>query len=497
MRKISRRGWLLTLCLLVLAMIGLSLYCLPYSHVAWYDETFMADYTHNLITTGHIYNTMDPKTVTGCLYGPVYFLLTGITTSIGGFGIFTFRLVSTMFYFLCGWMMYKIYSEFSQENTKTTLSVGMVCALTLTFLMDVMNVRSSYSGRMEMVAMFFVLVAYWRYLKYQKCRKPLESIWISLSLTLSVMTTPRVMFVALPLALYQLYVLLRERKYRTIVVYALTPILLYGTWLTWQYGSVAEFFFRIFGGKTKVSSSNSGLTVYDFIGGNYIIRGYHYPLLIATLLSAGYMLWARKIKAVLLYLLPAVSYYLFVFDTGYYSAFMVPFAFMTIAVTLTHTANTSKGRVVGKVLVAAMLLFNFVSYTVIYATTLATKNKRDVYHYGTWVKQRIPTGSKVIGFYHSYYAVVDAGCDFKRITREEVPKDSLEKDFHENYRPDYIISRNIIKKETTMLGYNVKPVATYYPEEDDNFLYRFFEGNKQTIFAKTYISTILKVVDNE
>lgn len=503
MKQLTKREGLIGLCLMVLAMAGLSLYCLPYSHAAWYDETFMADYTRNFIETGKFWNTMDPKTATRCIYGPVYFLFTGLSTKLLGFNIFTYRLVGTVFYFLCGWMMYKCLSLPLKGEGRRGKGLGAV--LSLIYLLDVMCVRSSYSGRMEMVAVFFVLAAYWRFLRYEGAKGSSgskgskgssgskDALLVSLTLTLALMTTPRVVFVGAPLACYMLYLLWKEKRYRLLLAYIAIPVVLYIVWLTYQHGSVMQFVENIMGKKQSTSSSNSGLSLTYFIGGNFVLRAYHYPLFLTMLVSLVMLARKKMFKTALIYVVPILTYYIFVFDTGYYSAFMVPFCFMAIAVGMQHLHDSNEHKHL-RHLVMFMFVFNLVSYVVIFTTTLATKNKRDEYRYEQWVKTHIPEGSNVIAPYQAYYAVVGNNCDFKRNTREAVPVDSLVKDFHTNYDPDYIITVRLSARDTIALGFPVQYVDEYIPAEDDNFIYRFFDGNKQAWFRKNYRSKIFKVI---
>ena len=85
---------------LVILMAALwHFWALPYSPLPWFDETFFASITHSFINGSGFQLAVCPLQSNGepvLLYGPVYFLLTGLITKTLGFGLFSFRLANLL-----------------------------------------------------------------------------------------------------------------------------------------------------------------------------------------------------------------------------------------------------------------------------------------------------------------------------------------------------------------------------------------------------------------
>lgn len=152
----TKRIFFSIFAILVIWSIG----ALIYSPTAWFDEVYFASATHSFISGNGLAVELD--NYEPCVtYGPVYFLITGLVTKVFGFGMFQFRLVNCLFAFLCVIILGIVLERIKVKETLRYL-------FQLILLTDVLFVSNSHSGRMEFVAVFFVLIAYLFYLGQQK-----------------------------------------------------------------------------------------------------------------------------------------------------------------------------------------------------------------------------------------------------------------------------------------------------------------------------------------
>src|SRR3954469_703237 len=92
----------------VLAIFYLTfhLVTLSYNPLPWYDETYFASIALNLTHHGTFFPMIayHAKVLKEDIaYGPVYFIFTGLSIKLFGFGIFQFRVINLLFGFLLVW----------------------------------------------------------------------------------------------------------------------------------------------------------------------------------------------------------------------------------------------------------------------------------------------------------------------------------------------------------------------------------------------------------
>ena len=404
-----------------------NLWSLVYSPIVWYDEVFFASITHSLISGNGLSVELD--NFKPCYtYGPVYFLFTGAVTKIFGFGIFQFRIVNFLFSLFTVLILGKILD-------KLNVSKGLNYFIQLLLLTDALFISNSHSGRMEFVALSFVIAAYWFYLSKEKSDM-VRAVAISTLLTLAVLTTPRAAVICISIAVAQFVNLIRTREWKSITMYIIIPIFLLGIWIYVVYGSLTEMI------ESYAESSGSGQsTAGRFMGGNWLIYKFHYPMIMLALLSLFFIIKNKKAKNIIIYFIPILLYYSLVFDTGKYGVLILPFYMIIIARGFVYIYDNCRKSY--KVLCVALLAICFFINCSIFVfkavSIIATQEQRNPQQAATWIKHNIPYGSKVAGDYPYYYAAKENGCQYRRITRDLVKDEDILKDLLVNYKPDYFI----------------------------------------------------------
>lgn len=409
-----------------------SLWSLVYSPTAWFDEVYFASVTHSFISGNGLAIELDHYEPCNT-YGPVYFLITGAITKIFGFGMFQFRIVNCLFSFLSVFLLGKILEKISVNK-------GLNYLLQLLFLTDALFVSNSHSGRMEFVAITFVLLAYLYFLSGNKSDR-IKTMVVSFMLTLAVMTTPRVVVICIPLAIFQLVNLFRSRSWSLLLAYIIIPILLYGIWVFVAFGSFEEMIAHYTQHGDGVEAQQSSLG--RFVGGNWAISKYHYPLIFVALISMIIMFKNKSYKEIIIYITPIFIYYFLVNDTGLYGVLVLPYFIILLALgaSVLLVSERKIFKVSFKALILICLVVNIAIFSLKAFTVISTHEQRDPRKPAEWIAKNIPEGSRVAGDYDYYYAAIENGCQFRRITSEEVKDEEFIADVISTFNPDYIVLR--------------------------------------------------------
>ncbi len=459
-----------------------NLWSLVYSPVVWFDEVYFASVTHSFITGNGMAIELDHSEPC-VLYGPIYFLLTGLFTKVLGFGIFTFRLVNLLFAFLC---MFSLGKMLKMLNVKDGLNY--FCQLLL--LTDAMFVSNAHSGRMEFVALFFVLQAYVIYLGDRK--EIIKATAIPVLLIAAMLTTPRILFVAFPIALIQFVKFVKKQRWLLSAIYVTIPICIYGLWIYYAYGSVTDMLASF----TKHSDSQGASLANHFFSGNWNIKPYHYLMVFAAICSAVLCAHKKKLNQLWAFIFPILFFYCFVFDLGMYAVIILPFYFVIIALGFTAAQEyySKAFLVIAKGLMTVCLLCNIGVFTVKAAVIVTSKDERNPYSVAEWFKKNVPAGSKVAGDYTYYYAAIENGCEYRRITREKTDLGLVFSDLKDNFQPDYIV----LSYETAYLYekpefsiFNTELVSSY--EMKENAITQQTQMLVQRKIASSYSGSIYKV----
>lgn len=448
-----------------------SLFTLSYSPLVWVDEAILASYTHSFIEGNGISMELDHGDFVP-LYGPVFFLIQTCFIKIIGFSPFGFRLCNCVFAFLSIIVFGKLLGNMQIRKDVTFFFM-------LLFATDVLFVSNSHSGRMEFVALFFVLLAYWAYFKTDG-KDGKKALAISLVLTLSFMTTPRIAVIAIPIAVAELYRLLKKRMWLTSTFYVLIPVLLYYLWILYAFGSINSMLDYYL--KPSQTSPDASLVDRFVSGGTSLfIPKWQIPLIVTSVLCVVHSICNRYFGRLLLFITPICLFYILVVDTGTYSILIIPFYLLIICGCVAEImhVHSSKWKRIIKFALLCCIVLNGGIFLFKGANVICTLNTRDHEAMSTWLKKNVPVGSKLAGTYAFYYAAVDNDCPYRRLEHEYLNAKGLHDDLLNNYKVEYLIVSEDqlmpeMKKCFPLFQKEIRKVASYKPVEGDSWANRMF-----------------------
>lgn len=480
---------------LLLAITGLwHLWSLIYSPLPWFDETFFVSITKAMLSGKGFMLEVCPIQTEGeevLTYGPIYFLLTGLSFLIFGTGIFQFRIVSLLFAGLSIVVFSRIASRLNIGRTITRV-------LVLLLVFDVITIQNSHSGRMDMVALFFGLVAWWGYIQPGKHLKFI--LIMAIAGVTGVLTTPRIAIVVFPIFVYALIQWLKSKNWLRATLITVLPSIIYFIWIVFAFGSLNGFFKHFTGPATQ--ETDAANNIFNYLGGNLYIPFHQWPLITTALLSAALLIFKRqKLSTLFLLALPIVTFYILVTDTGAYSALIMPFWYLIVGFGLQITLDKEKNKVTrislyGMVLITA--LCNTGIFTLKAATILGSRHERDPRPLQEWVNKHIPENSKIVGDDRYYYACIKNHCDYQYIDR--VKDHATRARFHvTKYQPDFLFISNqttqavidAYKKEFHFLD-----TKSYAPEKENSLIAKIIKLLPVTI-QSSYEGTLIRVKPNQ
>lgn len=423
----------------VLAILGIwHLWSLPVSPLPWFDETFFASIT-NSVVEGKGFQVEVQQLMNRnreiLLYGPVYFWLTSIPVHLFGLDILSFRIVNVLFGALLLGVFYKMLRELLVEKT-------IARWLVLFAVMDVIFIQNAHSGRMEMVALFFVFSAFWFYFRIRKKPEPMTVIWMALAGILAFLTTPRVLVLVFPLFGFAVVERAVQRRWIDVLVLLAIPVAVYGAWVFYAYGSIEAFldyYLSSSGGDGGGVQAKKSYTA--FLGGRFYVPFYQWPLLLTGVGSAVWLIWRKiYIQPVVIFLLTIATYYLVVKDTGGYSVLIVLCWYSIIAMAAQEFLSASMqgiSKAMGIVILAGVLAVNSGIFVLKATTIVAGYSERNPRPLNEFVSEHVSSGMRVVGDDRYYYACMRLRADYRYIDRPKT--DSFRAEQHaEGFKPDYL-----------------------------------------------------------
>ncbi len=447
---------------IVLLLVLVHIITLTKSPIPWFDETYFASLSLSLSEGNGFEAPVSPllevHNPQAKAYGPGYMLLNATVFKIFGFGIFQNRMLGLLSGFLSIWVFWLFAARAGID--KAWRWPIMACLLA-----DPIFAQSMHSGRMDSMAVLCMIsVAFMSY-------KMLESSawkWVVLAGLLSgfcLLVSPRPAF--LLVAFWAAYVLvcLFQMRFRIVGMAATIALIagcMYLLWIYFGFGGFqpwADYFFAP--SADPVSPKKSNLFAM-YVGGHGFVPSYQYfilvPALLAVLLSFKH--WQ---KPVLFGLLAAIaSFYLFITDTGMYSALIILFWYFLLfqSLYLLQTQQVSAGwKTRFGYIRYAFLTFCLGLFSVKMLFILITLNDRSHSDLQQFVAQHIPPNSRVIGDDAYYYAVLKAGSDFQYLIRgSHGPR---RRQYHlDEYRFQYLVV-------SEQAGRNTTNAQKYYGEKVD------------------------------
>lgn len=449
------------------------LWSLTYSPLPWFDETFFVSITKSFLSGKGFMLEVCPIQTEGkevLTYGPVYFLLTGLSFFLFDTGIFQFRIVALSFAGLSIIVFSRIALRLNFGRTITRV-------LVLLLVFDVITIQNSHSGRMDMVALFFGLMAWWAYIQPGTHIK--YTFIMAIAGVTAVLTTPRIAIVIFPLFIYALIQLLKSKNWLRATLITVLPAIIYYIWIVYAFGSLNEFFKHFTGPTTH--DTDAANNILNYIGGNLYIPFYQWPLIITAFVSAAFIIIKRKNLAILFLLsLPIVTFYIVVTDTGAYSALIVPFWYLIIGLGLKQAQETKLNKVTSKSIHGAVIIIalcNIGIFTLKAATIVTSQPERDPRPLQTWVNKHIPENSKIVGDDRYYYACIKNNCDYQYIDR--VKDHATRARFHvTKFQPDFLFISNQTSKEVVdayKKEFDFLDTKNYSPPKENSFITKILE----------------------
>lgn len=384
------------------------------SPVPYFDDTFFASVGESFARTGELKLPVAPLWMDGpvYLYGPVYFVALRSVFAQYGFGILQNRVLGLGFGLGLVLVTFAVLRR-ADVRRDVALPTCLLMALDPTFNL------SLHSGRMDDVALFFILGAFWLLQTGWRAAGTtslLLSAASGLVAGVAVLTTPRpgylVVVMGAILALRWMLVRSRERALQ-LVCWVLPLVGLYLLWIAYAFGSVAAL------------AAYYGQFAGTYVGGHFIVRPVHYPLLAALAVVGALRLALRRSmqlnELVAFALTGIVAFYaLGINPPGFgtvYTVLTIPLVYMAIArlaqtIEGGHVLGLS-GTTVGRTVFALLLVVNVAVYAARTALEMSQWSSRDPAPVERLVREVIPPGSKVIGDDKFYYAVVAAGSDYQ------------------------------------------------------------------------------------
>ena len=427
-------------------------FTLAYQPLPWFDETYFANIAMNFMEKGTLTPTVAVFEEVK-IYGFVYFLLTGLSIKLLGLGIWSFRVVNLMMGIGCLWLMLRIFRNISSTNNKNT-------ALFILSLMafDPFFNLSLHEGRMDLMALFFMLMAYYFVQLSLQKYTPKMIFLIGFFVSLALLTTPRVGIIIPGVFVWILiasqYALWNKIKFILLIITIIFSF--YSLWIFYAFGDYFEFIdYYLY----PTFKAQNGAMTEMFLGGNLYIPKQEYLLIISVLLMVLIALIKKisvlKDACLIASVLNIFCFYLIVKDYGPYSIFILPFYYLMIF----GIFDQLKDFKIGFEIILVFILFtHHLTYFALKNTqTLTSLNQRNYQKIDQFIAEHIPEGSRVVGEPLHYYSVIKSGSDFQYMDLF----DTLE--FREyKHRTDYQYEYLIVSDH---LGWRKPHIVDYYLEK--------------------------------
>lgn len=472
------------------------LYSLDLQPMPWFDETFFASIAHNFWLKGTFVpeiaaTAMEQKPV--LLYGPIYFILTSLSFKLLGFGIWQFRIVQLLFGFIVVFLILKIKNQ--SLNQKSFVKMDLFWASLL--LCDPFFNLILHEGRMEFVALTFILISICLIYKSFLKTNIYYFIFSGISISLALLTSPRVFFILIGLSGLMIFFLYQKRvSLKNCFILLITSVITYSIWIIYV-GGFLKFKAIYFG---TFDNSGAGDSISNYIFSNFYIPKHEYLLISIVILVLLFTLMIKKElfknELVLTSLVIIILFYCLIKDWGPYSAYILPLYYLILMILIEQLLCFKHKITVNVVKIFSLILisFNVFIFGLRMYYTLSTINARSQTLALNFVKKHIPKGSKVIGDATYYYAVVQNGSTYEYIDKYGT-LENRELVLRTKYHYKYIIVSDIEKDRylDAFKYFNAKSklklLATLdLPQVKNVFLLSGFD-------SRTYSCKLYKVVD--
>ncbi|MCS6821725.1 MAG: hypothetical protein NZ551_07635 [Microscillaceae bacterium] len=428
----------------------LQFYSIPYSPLPWFDEVFFADISYNLYKNG----TFIPQVAIfqpEYSYGFVHFLFAALSFKFLGFGLIAYRWLNYLFGALVVWMWLKILQK------EQPISQDSQPFWALLLLCDPLFNLSMHEGRMDLTALFFMLLGIY-FVQDKQAINWKNIIFSAVCIALALLTTPRIGFLLIALGGYWIYYLfLNWRKnFFLLIGWCLIIFLLYSIWVRYAFGSYYAFLNYYLGDtQWKIYKTYLGFSGYIPKQSYLLITVSIFSMLIVFFFA----LKTQTYKAFYAFIVASiVSFYVIVYDLGPYSIFIIPFYYFWIA-KISHLQTNFLPKWVFALPAIGLFFFNLSYFSLKNIQIFTSLAQRSPAHAEAFVRKHIPPKSRVVSEPMYYYAVKRAGSEMQFMNYFE----ELEQREHRQrtkWQYEYLIV-------TEHLLWRDKPTVSYYFSKAD------------------------------
>ncbi len=283
--------------------------------LAWYDEIAISstglDYLERGTFFARVTKTFDKGFESP--YGPVFFWWAYPWYAVFGFGMWPHRAAV----FVSGLAVLGATAALLQISG---LSKHQTRWVVLAMSADWMFVKALREGRMDFLALFFVLISVYAILIFQKKETILWMGISGLAIAASFLTSTRIVIFSF-LWLYLAFFIIK--KPHLLLIWFLCGFLPVLCWVFYYYGSLWAYFEHI----SETMSGYSRLLGWTINFSKHQILSvflYSYSLVYLYLNSS------IKIPAVYMSILSITGFYLLIYDFGYYGIYLTPFYYWVV-----------------------------------------------------------------------------------------------------------------------------------------------------------------------
>jgi hypothetical protein len=393
----SKKFWIFS----IVSLSAWHLLSLSVSPMPWFDEGVFFNIAHNLLNNGVLEFDFAPPDLPlspkRYSYGPVYFWFTSISMALFGESPFGFRIVGLVFG--VGLII----------STMHLVGARKLYLIFVLFLIDPLLISASHNGRMDTMAIFFVLVS----LRYSPIdlndKRNLRTAFAALLFAVALLISPRVYFLGLPYLYFfttQMFSGQKRNIFLKWLLFGVVIVFLYFIWITASFGSVGKF----------IEFYTALLSKFDEVG--FYVPSFHFPFIALVAGVLGYVLWCDHSKLlsrpyVQYSIMSILLFYMLIKDTGAYSILILPFYFIILHECLLLIVEKRKSKNFLTIVMIIMLGVNVGVFTVKNIVIWSTKDSRKIEHVDRFVGENIPSGSKVIGDEMYFYSVVGNDSKFQ------------------------------------------------------------------------------------
>ncbi len=405
---------------------------LPLSPMPWYDEVILQSISLDFLQHGTFRAPVDPLYNTGqsnYIYGPVYFFLQSLIFKSTGISVIGGRLFNFIFSFGIVLLVLFFLKKIDSNSKHIVLIIAM-------FIFDYIYNRNMHSGRMDLIPVFMAILAYFIYFDLIHVKKTYIRIsLISLLLSLSILTTPRIGFAYIFLFLDTLSSIAYNRKKLLVnMIIGITVSIIYCVWIINSYGSFKGLI-------DEYNFQQLPAIVNNHTWFNAIFRyPYENPLTIFILIILFWCIYRinhlnqdeNRFRILLFTLTTILSFHIFIREAGPYMAMVIPFYFLLIGVVLSYNFPSffiKFGYII--------LSLNFAFYSLKNFEIYSNYKSRNPKLAQTFIEKNVPKESKILGSWEYFYLCEGNGFPFQSLNNE-FSSDRLHHQM-QNFKFDYLL----------------------------------------------------------